>query len=301
MVLAAATVGCGHDHGPGEVIQTTDVPRADPPAAGRIAGQQVRRQRAEQRERRRAARRAREERVAGATLEGLDALGARLDAEVGVSVSAPGGSAEYAGGGGLRSGSAWSTIKVPIALRLLEDVGGPAGLSESQRADIAAAITESDNAAAARLYADLSQAHGGATGAADAVGDVLARAGDSRTHVSTVGRDGFSPYGQTEWSLEAQGRFMAALVGGCIGDPASRQLLLDSMRSVSADRWGLGAIGGPALWKGGWGPGVDGRYWCARWARSRPRAGRSSSRSRRDPATAPSRARPRQRASSHGG
>jgi hypothetical protein len=32
------------------------------------------------------------------------------------------------------------------------------------------------------------------------------------------------------------------------------------MGRVSSDLWGLGSIGVPARWKGGWGPGVDGRY-----------------------------------------
>ena len=252
LLLAAATVGCGQAAGPGEVIQTDRIVRPDQPpdpsAAARSRRQRIERDR-------RAARRA-----ASRTLDGLGSLAAQLDAEVGVSIRAPGGSREYAQAGSLQSGSAWSTIKVPIALRLLDDVGGPTGLSERQHADIAAAISQSDNAAAARLFADLAREHGGDAGAAAAVGTELARAGDEATTVSTVGRDGFSSYGQTEWSLDAQGRFMAALLAGCLGDPASRRLLLAQMHSVTSDRWGLGAIDLPALWKGGWGPGVDGRY-----------------------------------------
>jgi hypothetical protein len=53
---------------------------------------------------------------------------------------------------------------------------------------------------------------------------------------------------------------MAALAGGCIADPASRRFVLDLMGQVTSDTWGLGSAGVEALWKGGWGPGVDGSY-----------------------------------------
>jgi hypothetical protein len=53
---------------------------------------------------------------------------------------------------------------------------------------------------------------------------------------------------------------MAALVGGCVSSAGSSDYLLGLMSNVTSDRWGLGAAGVPALWKGGWGPGTDGRY-----------------------------------------
>lgn len=259
LLAAAAVTGCVTDADPGTVRDAANAASAGQPSE-RVDQLEQRRQRAARRERRRDARRARLERAARQALRGLGSLAAKLDAEVGVSVRAAGGAGESVSAGSLQSGSAWSTIKVPIALRVLEDAGGPAGLSDRQRADIDAAISASDNDAAARLYDDLSRTHGGAAAAAAAVNAVLERAGDPRTRVSTVGRDGFSPYGQTEWPLEAQGRFMAALVGGCVGDRASRRLLFVAMRNVTADRWGLGTAGAEALWKGGWGPGADGRY-----------------------------------------
>ena len=88
----------------------------------------------------------------------------------------------------------------------------------------------------------------------------MREAGDTETTVSTHGRDAFSTYGQTEWSLREQHRFMAALAGGCIASPASRRFVLGLMSQVTSDTWGLGSAGVEALWKGGWGPGVDGRY-----------------------------------------
>lgn len=122
------------------------------------------------------------------------------------------------------------------------------------------AITASDNAGAAQLFGYLGRRHGGAAGATEAVTAILREAGDNSTQVSSQGRGGFSPYGQTEWPLGAQERFMAALVGGCVADAASRHHVLDLMGRVTSDRWGIGAAGVPARWKGGWGPGTDGRY-----------------------------------------
>lgn len=192
-------------------------------------------------------------------LAGFGAFARSLDGEVGVAVGAP-GSGQLTSAGSLTSGSAWSTIKVPIALRVLQDAGGPDGLDAARSGQIERAITASDNAAAAELFADLSSRHGGVPGAASVVTETLRAAGDDATVVSTQGRDGFSPYGQTDWSLRSQARFMSALAGGCVGDAASADYVLELMGRVTSDRWGLGSVGVPARWKGGWGPGSDGRY-----------------------------------------
>jgi hypothetical protein len=189
----------------------------------------------------------------------LEAVVGGFAGEVGVAVGQL-GSTNVQIGGGLTTGSAWSTIKVPIALSLLNEVGGPSGLTSAQANQIEAAITLSDNAAAAELFAELERRHGGIAGAAAAVTEVLRAGGDTSTVVSTQGRDGFSPYGQTEWSLANQQRFMAGLAGGCLGGDASTKFVLDLMGRVTSDRWGLGSLDLSARWKGGWGPGVDGRY-----------------------------------------
>ncbi|HXQ88338.1 MAG TPA: hypothetical protein VN733_01755 [Solirubrobacterales bacterium] len=195
----------------------------------------------------------------GAGLAGFSALEGSLPGQVGLAIGPPGGG-PAASAGGLTTGSAWSTSKVPVALRVLQEAGGPSGLSSSQEANIRAALTASDNDAALALFADLERSHGGPAGAAAAVDEVLAEAGDTTTHVSSVGRDGFTPFGQTEWSLELQELFMSRLAAGCVGSPASRELVLGLMGEVSSDTWGLGSTGLPARWKGGWGPGTDGRY-----------------------------------------
>jgi hypothetical protein len=196
----------------------------------------------------------------GATgLAGFDELESSLPGEVGIAIGPP-GSGPAAIAGSLTTGSAWSTSKVPVAMRVLEEVGGPSGLSSSQEEEIRLALTASDNAAALSLFAELEAAYGGASGAAAAVDEVLAEAGDTTTNVSSVGRDGFTPFGQTEWSLELQELFMSQLAAGCIGSSGSSEYVLGLMGEVSSDTWGLGSASLPARWKGGWGPGVDGRY-----------------------------------------
>jgi outer membrane murein-binding lipoprotein Lpp len=190
----------------------------------------------------------------------LEQLVTGLGGEAGVALGAAGTAAPIAFGS-LSSGSAWSTIKIPIAYRVLADAGGPDAVDGGTLAEVERALTASDNAAAASLFARLQRTHGGLEGAAAAVADVLREAGDDTTVVSTQGRDGFSPYGQTDWSLTNQHRFMAALAGGCLSDPASTDFVLEQLsRVIQEQRWGLGASGRQAWFKGGWGPGIDGRY-----------------------------------------
>lgn len=163
-------------------------------------------------------------------------------------------------GGSLGSGPAWSTIKVPIAQRVLADAGGPANLSQAQAGQIEAALTLSDNDAAAALFDSLVSTYGSVTEGSEAVGEMLGEAGDTQTVISTEGRDGFSTYGQTDWSLFEQNKYISALVGGCLADQQTTDYLLEQMSNVTSDTWGLGSTGVPAKWKGGWGPGTDGKY-----------------------------------------
>ncbi|HYH57738.1 MAG TPA: hypothetical protein VD790_00765 [Thermoleophilaceae bacterium] len=198
--------------------------------------------------------------MSAADASAFEAFADSLPGELGMTVGAAGdGGLEKLGT--LQSGAAWSTIKVPIALRVTDDAGGPGRLDSQQRAWISAALTASDNAAAMELWNGLIATHGGVDGAAAAVTEVLRAAGDPNTVVSTQGRDGFSPYGQTEWSLEAQHAFMSSLAGGCLADRETTDYLLDLMGSVvPSQRWGLGEMPGQPRFKGGWGPGVDGAY-----------------------------------------
>jgi hypothetical protein len=185
---------------------------------------------------------------------GFDALARSLGGEVGVAVGAPGTHPRSLGR--LSGGPAWSTIKVAIALRVIEEAGSPSRLSSGQRTDIERALTASDNAAAARLFGGL----GSTSRAAAATTEVLREAGDDSTVVSTQARGSFSPYGQTDWSLSAQHRLVSALVDGCVADAPARTHILSLMGRVSSDSWGLGSAGRPARWKGGWGPDPSGSY-----------------------------------------
>lgn len=181
----------------------------------------------------------------------LDPVGAGLPAELarldlGIAyAAAPGGRVTLAGR--LRTGTAWSTIKVPLAVAALQR-----GSDATTRRRVDAAITRSDNAAAEAMWTRL----GGGTRAAAAVDAVLARYGDpvTRTQPRRV-RAGFSAFGQTAWALAAQVRFLDRFAAAAPGHP----VLAAMGRVVPAQRFGLGRIPG-ARFKGGWGPGTDGRY-----------------------------------------
>lgn len=186
-------------------------------------------------------------------------LASEIGGELGAAIGPP-GSGRVRLFGDLRSGPAWSTSKVPISLRLLSDVGGPSGLSPTQAEQMSNALTLSDNQAASALFAELERRYGGLAGASTAIDAVLREGGDYSTTISTQGRGEFSTYGQTDWSLENQQRFMSSLAAGCVVGMESSEYVLDLMGEVSSDTWGLGSAGLPARWKGGWGPGRDGRY-----------------------------------------
>jgi hypothetical protein len=168
--------------------------------------------------------------------------------------------------GTLRTGAGWSTMKVPVVLaRVRRTPGGPdASPAVWQRAR--RAITASDNAAAQGLFDDLAAAAGGVVGASLLVQQGLRDAGDAATIVNTHDPGGgFSTFGQTQWSLSAGTRFFSALARGCLAPRADAAAIVALMRQVQADqRWGLGAGSFPGAasvaFKGGWGPGADGRY-----------------------------------------
>jgi hypothetical protein len=154
------------------------------------------------------------------------------------------GGGEFETGGELRSGRAWSTMKVPVIVASIT----------AGRADwhtIEAAITRSDNEAAGRLWGALDDGPA-------AVEAVLRRAGDTET---TLEREadprGWSSFGRTVWSLEAAAGFYRALAGGDLLGHADTERILDAMgRVVPEQRWGLGTVPGMRF-KGGWGPSED--------------------------------------------
>jgi hypothetical protein len=171
-------------------------------------------------------------------------LDASLGGEQGLAVSRLGTGQRVERAGSLRTGIAWSTSKVPIAMAVVD-----AGLGPAHDADLTAAITASDNAAATRLW----NALGGGPTAAEAADAQLARAGDRATRIEyrPLAGPAYTPFGQTGWALSDQARFTAGM--SCTS--AGPQILGLMGNVVSGQRWGLGAADVPAELKGGWGPG----------------------------------------------
>lgn len=178
-------------------------------------------------------------------------LEAKLGGGSGLAVSAIGRSVAVKTYGSLTTGSAWSTMKVPVAIAALKDAGGtPGGTTEAL---LRSTITASDNAAAEQLWSSL----GPPSEAGRKTQEVLTEGGDGATRVQTTAtRSGFSSFGQTQWALADQQRFVAALPCSSVAEP-----VLSLMgQTVTDQQWGLAATGLSADVKGGWGPGPDGRY-----------------------------------------
>lgn len=144
------------------------------------------------------------------------------------------------------TGVAWSTIKVPLAVAALRQ------FESSNLPAATAAIIDSDNLSAEDLWSSL----GDSSSAALAVEKVLIDGGDGSTDVQENRiRSGYTPFGQTEWSLAQQAQFASELQ--CVDGGAS---VVELMHQISSDQsWGLGHIAGSAF-KGGWGPAEDGSY-----------------------------------------
>jgi hypothetical protein len=116
----------------------------------------------------------------------------KIDATLGIAMSAVGSLAPPVVFGDWSSGPAWSTIKVPVVMTALR-APDSAGLT----AEMIAAITQSDNAAAEVVWASL----GHPSTAARKVEAVLAEFGDITVVEDEKVRPEYSAFGQTDWSL----------------------------------------------------------------------------------------------------
>lgn len=153
--------------------------------------------------------------------------------------------------GSWQTGPGWSTVKVPVAMAAIAKAQGHPD-SRVQRL-IQLSATASDNAAAEQLWTYLGEPET----AASQVQAVLRSAGDVDTSVQSQRvRPPFSAFGQTKWSLTNQALFMAALP--CLDH--SDELLALMGQVAEGQRWGIGSVGLPAQFKGGWGPDQDGGY-----------------------------------------
>lgn len=180
----------------------------------------------------------------------LDAEFAQLRRQVpgviGIAVSAVGEGQQATMLGDPAPGPAWSTIKVPLAIAVLRDSD-----AQEPTAKMTAAITESDNAAAESLWESL----GDPLTAAEKVEKVLSEAGDHTRVQSLRVRPPFTAFGQTDWSLTDQAKFISFATCDHRDDP-----IFDLMGRIDASQsWGLGNVS-QARFKGGWGPQVSGNY-----------------------------------------
>lgn len=142
--------------------------------------------------------------------------------------------------GEVPSQRAWSTSKVLVVAAFLTTVDGdPDRLSAGQRRTAVRALTESDLAA-------LREVRNAIPGGAPAAMQRILRSIGDRTTVLPANLEG-----TMEWSVREQVRFMAALSSGEVVSPAASRFILDAMRPVESQRWGLGTIGATA-YKGGW-------------------------------------------------
>lgn len=169
-----------------------------------------------------------------------------LNAQVGVAIKPLGSDRDPLVLGDLQTGKAWSTMKVPLAIAVLQDTQSP-----TVTATMVAAITESDNAAAEQLWASL----GDPDTAAHRVEAVLRQAGDPTRVESRKVRPEFTAFGQSDWALANQVRFISHAACQDSDEP-----ILTLMGQIEpGQRWGLGTI--PATrFKGGWGPSPTGQY-----------------------------------------
>jgi len=145
-----------------------------------------------------------------------------------------------------QSGPAWSTIKVPLVIAALREQRPPVVTDA-----MTAAITESDNAAAESIWARL----GDPATAAHKVDDILRQTGDPTNVQSQKVRPEFSAFGQTDWALVDQARFIS--VAMC--DRANAPIFALMGRVQPDQSWGIGSVPG-SRFKGGWGPSPTGSY-----------------------------------------
>lgn len=173
-------------------------------------------------------------------------LSATLDGSFGVALAAVGTTQIATQYGDWSSGPAWSTMKVPLAIAALRAQDKP-----TANGPMTAAITESDNSAADTLWKGL----GSPDEAADKIDAVLRETGDPTAVQSRKVRPEFSAFGQTDWSLANQARFVATATCDVRNAP-----VFDLMGRIGNDqRWGVGTIA-DSRFKGGWGPSEAGAY-----------------------------------------
>jgi hypothetical protein len=173
-------------------------------------------------------------------------LKSRVNAKVGIVISAVGNGQAPKALGEWTEGPAWSTIKVPLVIAAYRQQN-PQEITDTMRT----AITESDTAAAERIWAQL----GEPVAAGQKVQQILQETGDPTVVEYRKVRPEFTSFGQTIWSLTNQVRFIASASCNSKNDPIFALM----GQVVPNQSWGIGGIPGTQF-KGGWGPGPSGKY-----------------------------------------
>jgi hypothetical protein len=189
------------------------------------------------------------DRINGQLSDAVAEISGKYDVTLGVSIRAAGGVVHA---GDLQTIPAWSSIKVPIAVAAVQKAlqsGGADALTE----DVDAAIMNSDNDAALRLWQTLGDSDRESARYVDAV---LRQAGDPTQSVADQDRDDYGGFGDDQWSLDNQVIFANRLA--CL---AGTEPVLGAMGRINDDhRRGFGRLPG-VLFKGGWGNSdEDGSY-----------------------------------------
>ncbi|MDO4783712.1 MAG: hypothetical protein Q3997_01265 [Propionibacteriaceae bacterium] len=143
--------------------------------------------------------------------------------------------------GSVPSSKAWSTSKVLVVCAYLKEVAGgdPGRLTQRQEKLINKALSASDLDALLTLRSEIK----GGSGAP--MTQILRSIGDTET-VAPDRREG-----SMTWTAAQQVRFMAALHHGKVVSPVVSKYVLERMRPVPSQAWGLGTVGASA-YKGGW-------------------------------------------------
>lgn len=137
--------------------------------------------------------------------------------------------------------TAWSTMKVPIAVEALREGGDE--LDE----EAAQAITESDNEAASALFGSLGDGYLPST----KVDNLLREAGDTTTlTLPNAELGGDTGFGMTQWSSADQARFAGWLA--CSGEEAAQHVYRLMSDLVDAQAVGIEDLDGGHA-KSGWG------------------------------------------------
>jgi hypothetical protein len=175
-------------------------------------------------------------------------IGSEFDATVGVSMRAGGGLVHA---GDLQEIPGLSSIKVPIAMAAVQNAESSGDPVEDLIPDIDAAITESDNDAALRLWQSL----GDEDEAAGALGSVMAEAGDSTDTFADKEREDYEGFGDITWTMDNQATFANRMA--CVN---GAEPVLDAMsRLIEEHSGGLGQLQDAHI-KGGWGTTADGDF-----------------------------------------